>query len=92
MRHLSKAVLFAFALSAFSTVGFSAEEKDKPGGAGAAGMPSFTQADKDKSGSVEQSEAAGIAGLDFTTADKDKDGKLSRSEFEAATKAGGKKQ
>lgn len=85
MRLLSKAVLLAFVLSAFSTAGFAAEEK--PGAAGEGGMPSFTEADKDKSGSVEQSEAAGIAGLDFTSADKDKDGKLSRSEYEAATKA-----
>jgi len=90
MRLLSKVVLFVFALFAFSTVGFAAEQK--PGAAGGPGMPSFSQADKDKSGSVEQSEAAGIAGLDFATADKDKDGKLSRSEFEAATKAGAKKQ
>lgn len=73
MRLLSKAVLFAFALFAFSTVGFSAQEKPGAAGAGGeAGMPSFSQADKDKSGAVEQSEAAGIPGLDFATADKDK--------------------
>lgn len=88
MRLLSKAVLFAFALSAFSTLGFSAEEK--PGAAGEAGMPSFTEADQDKNGAVEQSEAAGIQGLNFSAADTDKDGKLSRSEYEAATKAGKK--
>ena len=84
---LLNAVLFAFGLSAFSTV--IAQESGAAGEA--AGMPSFSQADKDKSGAVEQSEAAEITGLDLTSADKDGDGKLSRSEFEAATKAGDKK-
>lgn len=91
MKLLSRAVLFAFALSAVSATGFAAQDKPGAAGGGAGGMPSFTQADKDKSGAVEQSEAAGIAGLDFSKADKDKDGKLSRSEFEAATKGGEKK-
>ncbi|MFL6622845.1 MAG: hypothetical protein ACJ8J7_12050 [Sulfurifustaceae bacterium] len=57
-----------------------------PPGSVAATEPrgSFGEADKNRSGFIEQDEASGIQGLDFTTADADKDGKLSRSEFEAA--------
>lgn len=88
---LTRLVLFAFALSTVSAAGFAAQEKPGAAGGGAGEMPSFTQADKDKSGSVEQGEASGIAGLDFSKADKDKDGKLSRSEYEGAMKGGQKK-
>lgn len=90
MKFVSKAVVVAFALSAVSSVGFAAGEKGGgAAGAGAGGMPSFTEADKDSSGSIERSEAQSITGLDFSSADADSDGKLSRSEYEAATKTGG---
>ncbi|MFL6712657.1 MAG: DUF2959 family protein [Sulfurifustis sp.] len=56
-------------------------------GSAAAAMPAFSQADRNKSGAIEQDEASGIAGLDFQAADRDKDGKLSQSEYEAVKKA-----
>lgn len=55
--------------------------------AGAAPMPSFSQADRNKSGAIEPDEATAIAGLDFKSADTNKDGKLNESEYEAARKA-----
>lgn len=60
-----------------------------PAGAATAAAPSFTQADRDASGAIEQGEAAGIPGLDFSSADRDGDGRLSQSEYEAAMKQRG---
>ncbi|BAU47531.1 hypothetical protein SVA_0952 [Sulfurifustis variabilis] len=57
---------------------------DSGSGAARSATPSFSKADRDGSGSIEQSEAAGLAGIDFSSADRDGDGKLSRSEYEAA--------
>ncbi|BAU47416.1 hypothetical protein SVA_0837 [Sulfurifustis variabilis] len=75
----------ALAFSAASALAVAAEQETLTGDSGPpAAMPSFEQADKDKSGSVEASETTGIAGLDLTAADKDNDGKLSRSEYESA--------
>lgn len=60
----------------------------QPGGAAVAAtgeMPSFSRADRDASGAIEQDEADQIEGLDFMSADTDRDRQLSRSEYEAAT-------
>lgn len=92
-------MFIALAFSAASMTALAAEER--PGAASpgsgqessmsesgsATAMPSFEQADQDGSGSVEISEATGIAGLDMSAADTDSDGKLSRSEYEAAQKS-----
>lgn len=48
-------------------------------------MPSFSQADSDSNGAIDQSEAGAITGLDMSTADRNADGQLSRTEYEAAT-------
>lgn len=56
-------------------------------GSSAAAMPSFSEADRNKSGAIEQDEAGRIPGLDFPAADQNKDGRLSQSEYEAAKKA-----
>lgn len=98
MKFLNKAVLFAFAFSAVSGTAFAAGA-DKPkaqsspgatsgasGGASGSATGSFGDADKDRNGFVDASEASGISGLNFSSADTDADGKLSRSEFEAAMK------
>ncbi|BAU47808.1 hypothetical protein SVA_1233 [Sulfurifustis variabilis] len=67
-----------------------AAKRPAPAGAAAtAAIPSFTQADRDQSGAIEQGEAGAIQGLDFSSADRDGDGRLSQSEYEAATKARG---
>ena len=47
----------------------------------------FGEADKNRSGFIEQDEGGGVAGLDFPSADADRDGRLSMSEFEAATRS-----
>lgn len=62
-----------------------AARRPAPAGAATAAIPSFTQADRDASGAIEQGEAANIRGLDFSSADTDGDGRLSQSEYEAAT-------
>jgi hypothetical protein len=87
-------ISLALALSAASAVVVAAEETPGTGGyeqdstaagsGSSTGMPSFEEADKDQSGSIEMSETAGIGGLDISAADTDHDGKLSRSEYEAA--------
>lgn len=65
-----------------------AAKRPAPAGAAAAtaAIPSFTQADRNASGAIEQGEAANIPGLDFSSADTDSDGRLSQSEYEAAVK------
>lgn len=49
--------------------------------------PSFQDADKDKSGTLESKEAKAIKDLDFKAVDTDRDGKVSQQEYEMA-KAG----
>lgn len=86
-----KSLALTVALSSTFVVGCAAWDRmtggdDTAGGSTSrSAAPSFSQADKDGSGSIERSEAAGIAGIDFSSADRDGDGKLSRSEYEAAT-------
>ena len=46
----------------------------------------FGEADKNRSGFIEEDEAASVEGLNLSTADADQDGRLSISEFEAATR------
>jgi len=48
----------------------------------------FGEADKNRSGFIEEDEASEVQGLDFMQADADRDGRLSLSEFEAATGKG----
>lgn len=69
-----------------SSTGSTTSQVEPVSGSGSA---SFSQADKDRNGAVDSSEAASITGLDFTTADTDQNGRLSRSEFEAAVKKSG---
>lgn len=57
-----------------------------PAAPAVATMPSFSQADRDASGAIEQDEAGQIQGLDFSSADTDQDSKLSETEYEAARK------
>lgn len=49
-----------------------------------ASAPPFEQIDLNKDGSLSQSEAAAVPGLDFKKADTNHDNKLSRAEYEAA--------
>jgi hypothetical protein len=82
-----KSLALTLALSSAFVVGCSTWESMTGGGdSSQKAAPSFSKADKDGSGSVERSEAAGLAGIDFSSADRDGDGKLSRSEYEAASK------
>lgn len=86
-----KSLALTVALSSMLVVGCAAWDRmtgrdDAAGGTARSAAPSFSQADKDGSGAIEQSEATGLAGIDFSSADRDGDGKLSRSEYEAATK------
>ena len=48
----------------------------------------FGEADKNRSGFIEEDEARDVQGLDFMQADADRAGRLSLSEFEAATGEG----
>lgn len=100
------AIVLALALSSVSTVGFAGDKSDKsstpsqnPGvTSGSAGgtsassgqWSSFSEVDKDGSGFIEQSEAAGAPELDFISADVDNDQRISRAEYEAAKKGAGK--
>lgn len=52
-------------------------------------LPSFSQADRNASGAIEQEEAGQIQGLDFSSVDNNRDGKLSETEYEAARRSGG---
>lgn len=89
----SKAWLVAVAFSAVAASAYAGDKMGKDGSAGAAkGEPvtsgvsttSFKDADTDRNGAVDSTEAGAISGLDFSSADADSDGKLSRSEFESA--------
>lgn len=87
-----KSLALTVALSSTLVVGCAAWDRMTGGGDSADGSsprstaPSFSKADKDGSGAIEEKEAAGLAGIDFSSADRDGDGRLSRSEYEAATK------
>lgn len=78
----SAAFLPAVAAERTGSGGYEAETET--GSETAVAMPRLEQADRNGSGSVEISEATGIAGLDMSAADTDRDGKLSRSEYESA--------
>lgn len=58
------------------------------GGEGAQ-LPSFSEADRDSSGSIEREEVDAVPGIDFSSADLDGDGRLSETEYEAARSAPG---
>lgn len=69
-----------------SSTGSTTSQVEPVSGAGSA---SFSQADKDKNGAIDSSEASAVTGLDFTSADTDQNGRLSKTEFEAAVKKSG---
>lgn len=54
-------------------------------GSSSSAMPSFSQADSDGNGVIDQNEAGAVTGLDMSSADSNSDGQLSRTEYEAAT-------
>lgn len=96
----NKAILFACALSAVSTVAFAGGDKagkssgnvtsgTSGGSAASEQWSSFSDVDKDSSGFIEQSEATTVQGLDFMSADIDSDQRISRTEYEAAKQGKG---
>lgn len=91
----NKAWLVAVAFSAVAASAYAGDKMGKDGAAkgepvtsgastGSSSVTSFRDADTDRSGAIDSTEAGAISGLDFSNADADNDGKLSRSEFEAA--------
>lgn len=63
----------------------SSESAGSSSSSSSSAMPSFSQADSDSNGAIDQTEAGSITGLDMSSADSNGDGKLSRTEYEAAT-------
>ncbi|BAU47422.1 hypothetical protein SVA_0843 [Sulfurifustis variabilis] len=98
-------LVFAFALSSGMAVAATEDERGSPqagagggyesrvdgGGMSGSGgdVPSFSQADRDSSGSIEREEVDAIPGIDFSSSDLDSDGRLSQTEYEAARAGGG---
>jgi EF hand len=73
-----KFIAALFTLLLFSGVSLAA----MPGGKSSA--PPFQQIDLNRDGSLSQSEAAAVPGLDFKKADTNHDNKLSRAEYQTA--------
>lgn len=71
--------------NAAATGGYETEIRSdtSPGGTDAR-APSFSEADRDSSGSIEREEVDAVPGIDFSEADLDADGRLSQMEYEAA--------
>ena len=76
-----------YPLAGLAAAGAAADSAPAGGAGGANGSApatmSFSEADRDSNGFVDEGEAQRVPGLDLAGMDSDQDGRLSRSEFEA---------